>query len=302
MAQAADEITINAKPVGLRWNGKRDASVMFKGPNGDRFTVMDMCVSSWREYNQMFKRKTFQISLNAVGRGFHQAKGTQWDVSTKKWVPVPKPESYLEIEQYTRFGVRTVYFVEYVWDCFSCEWDEVSIHLPQILYRRVGDDNLKCFDCHSENKPCVCPSVLNLQQMLMGYSQHVRSTTCSTCGKTHTTPDCLVCAGDYTPASLEGKEPFCPICHRSHDLDECVAVEGGCIHGFHEECIERWRFQINSCPVCRAEYPPILMDDGNSDDSNSYYDDSDDSNSYYDPIDDCSDCGNPRCLCQYRNR
>ena len=302
MAQAAEQSTIKAIPVGLRWNGKSNASVLFKGPNGDRcFTVMDVCVSSWREYNLMFKRRTFTISLNEVGLGFHQAKGIRWDDSMKQWVEVRKPESYLDIEQYTRFGVRTEYTVQYVWDCFSCEWEEVSIHLPQILYRRVGDDNLKCFDCHSGNRQCHCPSVLDLQQKLMGYSQHVRGTMCGTCGKTHKTPDCLVCAGDYTPASLEGKEPFCPICHRSHDLDECVAVEGGCIHGFHEDCIERWRFQINNCPVCRAEYPPILMDDGNSNDSNSFDGDSSDGD-YNDPMDDCSNCGNPRCPCQYRNR
>ena len=307
MAQAADQATITATPSGIRWCSRGVGCVLFEDAKTKKVYIVEgMTVKggkgAWARYNLMFARRTFVISLNAGGQGVHYAEGIRWDVSTKMWVPVPKPPSYLEIEYYTRFDERTVRLVEYVWDPVLCEWYEFSTRPSQILYRKVGDDEWKCFDCHSEKIPCVCSSVLDLRQMLMGYPQHILGNICSNCSRTHTTSMCLVCDGDYTPASLEGKEPFCPICHQSHDLDECVAVQSCCDHAFHEDCIERRRVQKNSCPVCRKDYPPISMDNGNSDDGNSDDGNSNDGNSNYDPRDDCSDCGNPNCPCQFYNR
>jgi len=84
---------------------------------------------------------------------------------------------------------------------------------------------------------------------------------------------------------LVGIEPYCPVCHQNHDLDECVSVNGVCGHSFHEDCIEKWRLMKNGCPICQRQYPS-LMDDGDaesdsSDDQLQWHSDSDDDDSDY---------------------
>jgi hypothetical protein len=267
---------------------------------------MGMGVRSWWEYNLKFKGRTFNISLNEVERGFHQAKGIRWDFASKTWISVPKPNSYIEIEHHTRFGEKISRAVQFSWNTYTCEWDEDPINLPQTLYRNPYSQysTLNCFNCHSGNRPCNCPSVLELRQMLMGYSQRTQCNWCPTCDRTHTTPMCLVCSGDYTKASLNRNETVCSICH-DHLNEDSVSVQGDCFHCFHEHCIERWRSQNNTCPMCRYKYPPFFnsdSDDGHSDDGDSDDGHCDDGDSDYDPMDDCSDCGNPNCPCQYLNR
>lgn len=282
MAQAAEQTTIDANPVGIRcMNWKKQ--VVFRDPTtGERFTVEGMTVKggkgAWARYNRMFKGRTFTISLNEGGQGVHYAEGIRWDDSIREWVDVPKPESYLWVKQVSRWTYKTKCLVEHVWDPSSFVWEENSIDLPDPLYQSIsGNSRLKCWDCYSGKMECKCPFVLDIRQIVENISCRIEANICGRCFQIHTTPYCLSCSGNYIKSSLVGIEPHCPIClsefsESSLDessLDECVAVKGAaCGHSFHLHCIEEWRNIHNTCPMCRAAFPPINdnCDDEYSDD------------------------------------
>jgi hypothetical protein len=312
--EAAATTIINAIPVGLRWKSEI-GHVLFKDTeSGNRFTVEGMTIEGgkgpWACYNRIFKNRNFRVSLNWGGKGVHYAEGIRWDDSIRKWVDVPKPKSYLWVKQVSRWTYKTECLVEHVWDPSSFVWEENSIDLLKPLYQSIlMDSPLKCWDCYSGKMECECPSVLEIRQIVENISSRIEANICGRCFRWHTTPDCLVCSGDYITVSLVGIEPDCPVCHQNHDLDECVSVKGGCDHSFHEDCIEKWRRCNNSCPICRGQYPS-LMDDGDaesdsSDEQRQWHSDSDSDSydgEYHDPMDDYSDCGNPICHCQYNHR
>jgi hypothetical protein len=312
MAQAAATTIVKAIPIRLQFS-KGIGHVVFRDPNtGKLFTVKGMTVDggkgAWARYNRMFNDRTFTLSLNADGEGVHYAEGIRWDDSTENWVEVPKPDSCLWVRQVSRLTYETVSLVVCFWNPTSFSWDEDSIVLPKTLYQDISKNTpLRCLVCYSKNRECACHSVPQILQILerlgsVTYSVELNH-MCGRCQVWNTTPNCLVCSGDYTRSSLVGSETYCPICHQDNSLDLCVAVRNGCCrHSFHEDCIERSRFLDNRCPICRSKYPP-LMDDGDSDrgsdaESDGYSSDCD----YYDPMDDCSDCGNPNCHCQFNRR
>ena len=298
-AEKQTQTTIDAKTVRIQWRFGIGHVVFRCIETGRSFTVEGMTIKggkgAWAAYNIMFKGRTFTISLNADGEGVHYAEGIRWDDSIREWVDVPKPESYLWVKQVSRWTYKTECLVDYRWNPISFNWEEFLIVLPKTLYRSIlKGSTLNCYKCYHGNRECECPFVLDIRQIVENISCRIEPNICERCHRWHTTPDCLVCSGDYTTVSLVGIEPDCPICHQKHDLDECVSVKGVCGHSFHEDCIENWRRQNNGCPICRRQYPP-LMDDGDAE-SDSY------DGEYHDPMDDYSDCGKPNCPCQNNNR
>lgn len=193
--------TIYATPSGIKWTSGSIGLVLFRDhKTGKRFLVEDMTVSggrgAWGRYKRIFARRRFIISLNAGGQGVHYAEGIRWDVSTGSWLKVPKPNSYLVLEQYNHSSLKTTVCFQCRWNPNSCKWDEVSIELPQTLYvsAHLKDEPLKCRDCHDGNRSCNCTSVVDLRQRLDSLDEHLVVThICGSCHCLHTTPCCPKC-------------------------------------------------------------------------------------------------------------
>ena len=56
----------------------------------------------------------------------------------------------------------------------------------------------------------------------------------------------------YRSATCDGKIDPCAICLSDINLHEKVAVLS-CHHVFHEDCLEPWFNEHNTCPTCRHQ-------------------------------------------------
>lgn len=62
-------------------------------------------------------------------------------------------------------------------------------------------------------------------------------------------------------SQLQQEQHRCPVCLLDYELDEEV-LKLPCTHVFHQDCIETWLKQANTCCVCRHELPK--QDDSSS--------------------------------------
>ncbi|XP_022663725.1 protein TRC8 homolog isoform X2 [Varroa jacobsoni] len=53
-----------------------------------------------------------------------------------------------------------------------------------------------------------------------------------------------------TPEQLENLNDVCAICH--HEMDSAVVTE--CEHFYHVNCLRRWLFMQNHCPLCHTDF------------------------------------------------
>ncbi|OQR73912.1 protein TRC8-like [Tropilaelaps mercedesae] len=53
-----------------------------------------------------------------------------------------------------------------------------------------------------------------------------------------------------TPEQLANLNDVCAICH--HDMDSAVVTE--CEHFYHVNCLRRWLFMQNHCPLCHSDF------------------------------------------------
>ena len=49
------------------------------------------------------------------------------------------------------------------------------------------------------------------------------------------------------------QEDLCPICYQSMDSDVRIML---CKHCFHENCLKKWFYIQDKCPMCYAEFRP----------------------------------------------
>ncbi|EDW31074.1 GL15128 [Drosophila persimilis] len=45
---------------------------------------------------------------------------------------------------------------------------------------------------------------------------------------------------------------ICAICSERYRMTDQI-LAGSCGHVFHEECLERWRVESRTCPICRSD-------------------------------------------------
>ncbi|ESQ44068.1 hypothetical protein EUTSA_v10006444mg [Eutrema salsugineum] len=51
--------------------------------------------------------------------------------------------------------------------------------------------------------------------------------------------------------------PFCAVCLQEAEEGEKMRRLTKCRHCFHAECIDPWLGEMSTCPLCRAEIPPL---------------------------------------------
>ncbi|KAH8317346.1 hypothetical protein KR074_004545 [Drosophila pseudoananassae] len=51
---------------------------------------------------------------------------------------------------------------------------------------------------------------------------------------------------------MSSSNVFCTICSERYRHTDNIHA-GSCGHAFHEECLDRWREQSTTCPICRCE-------------------------------------------------
>lgn len=64
---------------------------------------------------------------------------------------------------------------------------------------------------------------------------------------------------ELSPTPTQKEETSCPICLEAF-LPNCKLMYFECGHQFHSECSKRWLRQRSTCPVCRIEMPPPVID------------------------------------------
>jgi hypothetical protein len=64
---------------------------------------------------------------------------------------------------------------------------------------------------------------------------------------------------DLSSTPTQKEESSCPICLESFHPN-CLLMYFECGHQFHSECSKRWLRQRSTCPVCRIEIPPPVID------------------------------------------
>merc|ERR1712223_2366152 len=71
-------------------------------------------------------------------------------------------------------------------------------------------------------------------------------------------PDLIISSKDQLD---DGKE--CAVCLKAPELGD-TQLKLPCSHKFHKDCVMKWLQKINSCPMCRCEFPkesqgPIIL-------------------------------------------
>ena len=233
MAQAAEQTTINATPVGLRFK-QSIGYVMFQcHKTGKRFMVDGMTIRAgkraWAQYNLAFKGRPFRISLNAEGRGVHYAEGIKWNVSIKDWVSVPLRNKYLTVfQQHDGFERTHSVLRNYVWDPSSVTWlcDEHNVSVN--LFRQSGTDfPFNCLHHRSNHEPCYCEGVDEFRNSVKGFDILYESKFCDKCRDFYSEGVCPKCrtlfehdysddsSGDWDDSNFDIMEdsPNTDFCH-----------------------------------------------------------------------------------------
>ncbi|CAH8304670.1 unnamed protein product [Eruca vesicaria subsp. sativa] len=51
--------------------------------------------------------------------------------------------------------------------------------------------------------------------------------------------------------------PYCVVCMQEAEEGDKMRRLTICLHCFHAECIDTWFCEMSTCPLCRAEIPPL---------------------------------------------
>ena len=60
-----------------------------------------------------------------------------------------------------------------------------------------------------------------------------------------------------TAAEEKHSSPYCTICLEDAAEGEKMRRITACSHCFHVDCIDPWLMKKSTCPLCRAEIPPV---------------------------------------------
>ncbi|CAN8254152.1 unnamed protein product [Cochlearia groenlandica] len=61
----------------------------------------------------------------------------------------------------------------------------------------------------------------------------------------------------FTVAKDTWPRPFCVVCLQETEQGDKIRRLTICRHCFHADCIDSWLFETSTCPLCRAEIPPL---------------------------------------------
>ena len=261
---------VKAVPIRIRWCGRVGRVLFCNRRTGHCFFVEGMTIASgkgaYTDYNLVFNGRTFDVTLNAGGRGLHFCEGLRWIPEERKWIPIPKPPMYLFLIAQGAFETPCSMQLRNIWETESESWasDTVDVNYP--LFRRSETNGpLNCWDCRLSRDPCHCEGVDELRRKIRDHRIEIKCKYCVDCQDFYSEESCPDCDSFYIRKSLFGIEPFCPICFQERHLDHCVAVRKGnrnktCTHSFHLHCIAKWLRGNTKCPICRHDHG--LDDDG----------------------------------------
>ena len=72
---------------------------------------------------------------------------------------------------------------------------------------------------------------------------------------------CAICRSGLMEPSIEYQSKHQPSLNGHHsdssDASGIMVAKGGCGHGFHLDCIQRWLNTRSSCPLCSHEWEMI---------------------------------------------
>jgi len=255
---------IKAFPVGIRWHD-RVGHVLFRNRRtGHCFFVQGMTIAggkgAYADYNLAFKERTFDVTLNAGGRGLHFCEGLCWVPEEKKWIDVPKPQMYLFLIARGAFETPCSMQLRNIWETKSESWASDIVDVDYPLFRRSETHGpLNCWNCRLRQDPCHCKGVDKLRRKIGDRKIGIECKYCEDCQDFYSEESCPECDSFYIRKSLLGIEPFCPICCEEIHLDQCVAVRKGnqdktCTHSFHLHCIVQWLRGNSKCPICRHDH------------------------------------------------
>lgn len=61
----------------------------------------------------------------------------------------------------------------------------------------------------------------------------------------------------FTVVSDHLSPPYCAVCQQEAEEGEKMRRLTICRHCFHADCIDPWLGEMSTCPLCRAEIPPV---------------------------------------------
>ena len=148
--------TVEVSPHSIVWmNGM--GYPLFKTLRGKKIgTVLGMTIPSgkdaMRAYNRKFKSRTFEVTLNARGKGRHVCEGIWWDDTIGNWAECPKPDLECVCLRKGK-GVDVYVFHLTVWNHEELCWDWVY---DEREYYRVSNFDAMCNHHHGNSQDCLC--------------------------------------------------------------------------------------------------------------------------------------------------